>query len=46
MAKQVPNLKVVRIAGAGHWLQQERPAEVNDALLSFLAQTAAVQPAR
>jgi epoxide hydrolase A/B len=22
--------------GAGHWLQQERPAEVNAALLEFL----------
>jgi pimeloyl-ACP methyl ester carboxylesterase len=39
MMKQVPNLQVVRIAGAGHWLQQERPAEVNDALLTFLRQT-------
>jgi len=27
--------KVV-IEGAGHWVQQERPGEVNDALLSFL----------
>ena len=25
------------IDGAGHWVQQERPAEVNDALLGFLA---------
>jgi len=37
MAKQVPDLQVVRIEGAGHWLQQERPEQVNDALLSFLA---------
>ncbi|HXM56025.1 MAG TPA: alpha/beta hydrolase [Candidatus Dormibacteraeota bacterium] len=28
---------VVLIPGAGHWVQQERPAEVNAALLSFLA---------
>lgn len=27
----------VVIDGAGHWVQQEAPAEVNDALLSFLA---------
>jgi pimeloyl-ACP methyl ester carboxylesterase len=27
----------VLVDGAGHWLQQERPAEVNDALLEFLA---------
>jgi pimeloyl-ACP methyl ester carboxylesterase len=25
------------IEGAGHWLQQERPAEVNQALLDFLS---------
>lgn len=27
----------VVVPGAGHWLQQERPAEVNTALLGFLA---------
>ncbi|MCD0452822.1 alpha/beta hydrolase [Actinocorallia sp. API 0066] len=27
----------VVLEGAGHWVQQERPAEVNGALLSFLA---------
>jgi pimeloyl-ACP methyl ester carboxylesterase len=27
----------VMIAGAGHWLQQERPAEVNTILLDFLS---------
>jgi pimeloyl-ACP methyl ester carboxylesterase len=37
MAPLVPNLTVQRIEGAGHWLQQERPAEVNSALLAFLA---------
>jgi pimeloyl-ACP methyl ester carboxylesterase len=26
----------VIVPGAGHWIQQERPAEVNDALLGFL----------
>ncbi|MET0451897.1 MAG: alpha/beta hydrolase, partial [Mycobacterium sp.] len=26
----------VLIDGAGHWLQQERPAEVNAALMEFL----------
>jgi len=26
----------VMIDAAGHWLQQERPAEVNAALLEFL----------
>ena len=34
----VPNLrKLVLIEGSGHWTQQERPAEVNAALLEFLA---------
>ena len=34
----VPNLRgKVLIEGAGHWIQQERPAEVNAALLDFLA---------
>lgn len=37
MRKQVPDLRHVKlIEGAGHWLQQERPAEVNSALLEFL----------
>ncbi len=29
--------KEVRLARSGHWVQQESPAEVNAALLSFLA---------
>jgi hypothetical protein len=29
------------IDGAGHWVQQERPAEVNRLLLQFLRQAAA-----
>ncbi len=28
----------VMVAGAGHWLQQERPADVNTALLEFLTE--------
>jgi pimeloyl-ACP methyl ester carboxylesterase len=33
----VPNLRdPVWIAGSGHWIQQERPDEVNRALLGFL----------
>ena len=32
-----PNLKrKVIIPGAGHWIQQERPKEINDLLLEFL----------
>ena len=34
----VPNLtRTVILPGVGHWTQQERPAEVNAALLEFLA---------
>lgn len=34
----LPNLRgVVRLEGAGHWLQQERPTAVNEALVGFLA---------
>jgi pimeloyl-ACP methyl ester carboxylesterase len=37
MRAQCDDLRLVRLMeGAGHWLQQERPAEVNDALLEFL----------
>ena len=32
----VPNLqRKILLEGAGHWIQQERPAEVNAALISF-----------
>jgi pimeloyl-ACP methyl ester carboxylesterase len=34
----VPNLrKTILIKGSGHWTQQEKPAEVNAAMLEFLA---------
>jgi len=37
MKANVPNLrKVVMLHGCGHWTQQERPAEVNAALIEFL----------
>jgi pimeloyl-ACP methyl ester carboxylesterase len=32
----VSDLSVVGVEGAGHWVQQERPHEVNDALVGFL----------
>lgn len=38
MRASVPNLEgVTLIEGAGHWIQQERPAEVNAAILSFIS---------
>ena len=38
MTTWVPNLrKTVLIKGSGHWTQQEKPAEVNAAILDFLA---------
>jgi pimeloyl-ACP methyl ester carboxylesterase len=37
MQKSLPNLKkVVKYKDAGHWLQQERPEEVNNELIAFL----------
>jgi pimeloyl-ACP methyl ester carboxylesterase len=37
MRERVSDLRLVKIIdGAGHWVQQERPAEVNAALLEFL----------
>jgi pimeloyl-ACP methyl ester carboxylesterase len=38
MTKAVPGVKKVMIDKAGHWIQQERPADVNAAVLEFLAQ--------
>jgi soluble epoxide hydrolase/lipid-phosphate phosphatase len=37
MERWVPNLKRAQIKSSGHWTQQEKPAEVNAALMSFLA---------
>lgn len=37
MKASLPSLKkVVKVEGAGHWLQQERPDEVNRELVAFL----------
>jgi pimeloyl-ACP methyl ester carboxylesterase len=36
MEVAVPNLRKLILEGAGHWIQQERPREVNQALISFL----------
>lgn len=42
MERVVPNLtRKLIIEGAGHWIQQERPAEVNAALIDFLKQVSA-----
>ena len=38
LEQTMPSLgKKVLLPGAGHWIQQERPAEVNELLLEFLA---------
>jgi len=38
LEKTMPNLrKKILLPGAGHWIQQERPAEVNTLLIEFLA---------
>jgi pimeloyl-ACP methyl ester carboxylesterase len=42
MERVLPNLRQkLIIEGAGHWIQQERPEEVNDALIAFLEENAA-----
>ncbi len=39
LPKNVPNLqKALFLPGCGHWTQQERPQEVNKAMLEFLGQ--------
>lgn len=38
MRRELPDFRgTVEVEGAGHWVQQERPGEVNAALLAFLA---------
>jgi len=37
MEQYVPNLEKVLIKGSGHWTQQEKPDEVNAAILEWLA---------
>ena len=37
LKQHVPNLRnTIILPGCGHWTQQERPDEVNAALISFL----------
>lgn len=37
LSRFVPNLRrTIMLPGCGHWTQQERPAEVNAAMLEFL----------
>jgi pimeloyl-ACP methyl ester carboxylesterase len=38
MNGRVPDLRTELVEGAGHWLQQERPDEVNRALLALLGE--------
>lgn len=46
MHKQCTDLRCVRVfEDAGHWLQQERPAEVNTVLLEFLRGLPSCSPA-
>lgn len=41
LERVLPNLKAkLIIEGAGHWIQQERPAKVNAALIGFLRENA------
>jgi pimeloyl-ACP methyl ester carboxylesterase len=47
MERVLPNLRQkLIIDGAGHWVQQERPDEVNAALIAFLKANAATASAQ
>jgi len=38
MSQWVPQLReTIMLPGCGHWTQQERPGEVNTAMIAFLA---------
>ena len=38
LSRYIPQLKAsIMLPGCGHWTQQERPAEVNDAIIHFLS---------
>lgn len=39
LEREARHLKIQRFADAGHWLQQERPHEVNAAILDFLRES-------
>ena len=39
MAPRVPGLQMELLEGYGHWIQQEAPEAVNEAMLNFLART-------
>lgn len=39
LTRWVPNLHVVRIPNASHWIQNDAPAQVNELLLKFLRPT-------
>jgi len=38
MAPRVPHLDIVMLPKIGHWLQNEAPEAVNEAMLRFLQQ--------
>jgi pimeloyl-ACP methyl ester carboxylesterase len=38
MPSLVPHLETVLLPGSGHWVQQEKAGEVNEAILTFLRQ--------
>lgn len=37
MQSSVPGSRSLLLPGCGHWTQQERPLEVNEALIGFLS---------
>lgn len=44
MAEAVPDLRIERVPGAGHWVQQEQPDAVNRLLVEFLVRLRGTGP--
>lgn len=44
LEREARELRIVRFPGAGHWLQQERPREVSESIVTFLEGAALDSP--
>lgn len=46
LEREAKNLRIMRFADAGHWLQQERPREIGEHIVSFLREAPLDEPVR
>jgi pimeloyl-ACP methyl ester carboxylesterase len=44
LEENVPNVRKVLVENAGHWVQQEKPDEVNRAMIEFLGSLQLARP--